>query len=152
MKGKAACKDDLLRDDGGWTFIETLIVIAIIMILTSSVGFMAYRHVEMAKTVATRNQIETYALALDSFFIDCARYPTQEQGLQALWEKPTVEPFPEGWSGPYVTKAVQKDPWGNAYEYMTPGKNGLPFGIRSLGADGKEGGDGKDRDVSSGEN
>jgi general secretion pathway protein G len=142
----------LLGDEGGWTFIETLIVIAIIMILSSSVGFVAYRYVERAKSVAARNQIETYALALDSYFVDCAGYPTQEQGLRALWEKPTVAPVPEGWNGPYVGKPVQKDPWGGEYQYSIPGASGLPFGIRSLGADGKEGGDGKDRDISSWEN
>ena len=140
------------RGEGGWTFIETLIVVAIILILTSSVGFMAYRYVDRAKTVSARGQIETYALALDSYFIDCARYPTQEQGLGSLWEKPTIEPVPSGWKGPYVNKAVKKDPWGNPYEYSVPGKGGLPFGIRALGADGKEGGDGNDGDISSWEN
>jgi general secretion pathway protein G len=140
------------RGDGGWTFIETLIVMAIVMILTASVGFMAYRYVDKAKTVAAKSQIETYALALDSYFIDCGRYPTQEQGLKALGERPTVEPVPAGWNGPYVNKAIQNDPWGNAYEYTAPGKSGLPFGIRSLGADGKEGGNEKDVDISSWEN
>lgn len=138
-----------LGEDEGWTFIETIIVIAIIMILTSSVGFVAYRYVEKAKTVAAKSQIETYALALDSYFVDCSRYPTQEQGLSALWEKPSTEPAPDSWDGPYISKPIQSDPWGKAYEYSAPGKGGLPFGIRSLGADGKEGGDGQDRDVAS---
>jgi general secretion pathway protein G len=150
---KRICKgNDEARGDGGWTFIETLIVIAIILILTASVGFIAYRYIDKAKTVAAKSQIETYSLALDSYFIDCGRYPTQEQGLAALWEKPTIEPVPAGWSGPYVNKAIQGDPWGHAYEYTIPGKNGLPMGIRSLGADGKEGGDGQDSDISSWEN
>jgi general secretion pathway protein G len=135
--------------EGGWTFIETLIVVAIVLILSSSVGFIAYRYVDKAKAVSARAQIEAYALALDSYFVDCARYPSQEQGLAALWAKPTTEPVPAPWRGPYVSKAVRGDPWGNPYEYFAPGEGGLPFGIRALGADGKEGGDGNDADVSS---
>jgi general secretion pathway protein G len=152
MRRKRLKATGLFGDEEGWTFIETIIVIAIIMILSSSVGFVAYRYVEKAKSVAARNQIETYALALDSYFVDCALYPTQEQGLGALWAKPTTEPIAESWNGPYVAKPIQKDPWGNAYEYSIPGKGGLPFGLRSLGADGKEGGYGQDCDVSSWEN
>jgi general secretion pathway protein G len=56
---------------------------------------------------------------------------------------------PAGWEGPYLTKTVPKDPWGKAYEYTTPGPHGLPFGIRSLGADGLQGGEGNDRDLES---
>jgi general secretion pathway protein G len=135
--------------EGGWTFVETLIVVAIILILSSSVGFIAYRYIDRAKAVSARAQVEAYALALDSYFIDCARYPSQDQGLGSLWEKPSIEPVPSLWRGPYVNKSIQKDPWGNAYEYLSPGKGGLPFGIRSLGADGKEGGDGNEADISS---
>jgi general secretion pathway protein G len=135
--------------EGGWTFVETLVVVAIVLVLSSSVGFVAYRYVDRAKSTAARSQIEAYALALDSYFIDCARYPTREQGLAALREKPSAEPVPRGWRGPYVNKAVGADPWGNAFEYSVPGKGGLPFGIRSLGADGRDGGEGDDADVSS---
>ena len=83
-----------LHDDpeGGWTFIETIVVIGIILILTSSVGFMAFRYLEKAKVVSARSQIETLALALDAYYLDCGRYPTAEQGLSALWEKPVLEP------------------------------------------------------------
>lgn len=135
--------------EGGWTFIETLIVIGIILILTSTVGFMAYRYLDKAKTVSARSQIETYSLALDSYYADCGVYPTNEQGLAALWQKPTLEPVPAGWAGPYINKPVRGDPWNNAYEYICPGANGLPFGLRSFGADGKEGGEGHDADVTS---
>ncbi len=134
--------------DGGWTFIETLVVISIILILTASVGFMAYRYVDKAKTVAARSQIETFALALDSYLMDCGGYPTQEQGLKALVERPASEPVPKGWAGPYLSKAIRNDPWDRPYEYLVPGKGGMPLGIRSFGADGKEGGDGQDRDIS----
>lgn len=110
---------------------------------------MAFRYVDRARQVTARSQIETFSLALQAYAIDCRRYPTQEQGLQALWQKPILEPVPSGWSGPYVEKSIPADPWGNAYEYLVPGPEGLPFGIRSFGADGREGGEGNDRDVSS---
>lgn len=135
--------------EAGFTFIETLIVIGIILILTASVGFMAVRYLDKARYVAAKSQIESYSLALDAYYLDCGRYPTADQGLAALWEKPVMEPLPKGWNGPYVNKPVAADPWGNAYEYSVPGPNGLPYGVRALGADGMEGGEGNDRDASS---
>lgn len=129
--------------------MEILIVIAIILILTSTVGFVGYRYIDRARQVTARSQIETLSLALQAYALDCARYPTQEQGLEALWTKPVLEPVPSGWVGPYVDKKVPGDPWGRGYEYTIPGPNDLPCGVRSLGADGREGGDGNDRDVSS---
>ena len=127
--------------------MEVLIVIAIILILTSAVGFMAFRYVEKARQVTARNQIETIALALDAYAMDCKQYPTVEQGLEALWTRPTADPVPAGWGGPYVTKRITGDPWGNPYHYAVPGPNGLPFGLQSWGADGREGGEGNDKDL-----
>lgn len=143
-----------LRDEGGWTFIETLIVIGIILILTATVGFMAFRYLDKAKTVGARSQIEAFSLALETYRLDCGSYPDQEQGLAALWKAPSRSADPEagGWRGPYLAKPVPADPWGGMYEYRVPGPEGLPFGIRSLGADGKEGGEGKDEDIASWEN
>jgi general secretion pathway protein G len=129
--------------------VEVLIVIAIVLILTSSVGFMAFRYIDKARQVTAKSQIETFALALQSYALDCRGYPTRDQGLDALWTKPSQEPVPSGWNGPYVNKKIGTDPWGNAYEYVLPGPNGLPFSLRSWGADGKEGGEGNDKDVSS---
>lgn len=129
--------------------MEVLVVIAIILILTSAVGFMAFRYVEKARRVAARNQIETLSLALNAYALDCTRYPTKEQGLDALWVKPVLEPLPEGWNGPYVNKRISADPWGHLYEYSVPGPNNLPFGIRSFGASGREGGEGNDEAISS---
>lgn len=134
--------------EGGWTFIETLIVIGIILILTSSVGFMAVKYLDKAKSVTARSQIETFALALDAYYLDCGTYPSAEQGLNALWEKPSSSDS-DGWNGPYLGKAIPKDPWGGDYAYIVPGENGLPFGIRSFGRDGKEGGEGYDADICS---
>jgi general secretion pathway protein G len=129
--------------------MEVLIVIAIILILTSAVGFMAFRYIDKARQVSTKSQLETLSLALNAYALDCKQYPSKEQGLDALWVKPTIEPMPAGWSGPYVNKKITADPWGHVYEYIVPGPNGLPFGISSLGADGKEGGEGNDKDITS---
>jgi len=144
-------KNDLLLNDG-WTFMETLIAIAIILVLTSSVGFVAMQNFDRARTATARSQIDSFSVALESYYIDCSRYPTTEQGLSALWEKPSVEPVSSFWNGPYLLKAVPKDPWGNDYEYKVPGQNGLPYSIRSFGSDAREGGEGKDADITSWEN
>jgi len=141
-----------LRLNDGWTFMETLIAIAIILVLTSSVGFVAMQNFDKAKRATARTQIDSFSVALESYYIDCSRYPTTEQGLSALWQKPTVEPASYFWNGPYLLKPVPKDPWGNDYEYRVPGQSGLPYSIRSFGADGREGGEGKDADISSWEN
>ncbi len=140
---------DLLINEDGWTFVETLIVISIVLILTSTVGFMAFRYVGKAKIVAARTQIENLSMALDTYFMDNQLYPIEEQGLVSLWEKPILEPVPKNWDGPYLKKNLTKDPWGNDYEYVVPGPNGLPYGISSLGADGNPGREGDDRDINS---
>jgi len=125
-----------LRRLGGWTFIETIIVIGIIIILTSAVGFMAIKYIDQAKVATARSQIETLALALSSYYIDCKQYPDPQTGLNALWEKPAGA---DGWNGPYIVKAVPKDPWNHDYVLKIPGPNGLPFEIVSLGPQGVEG-------------
>jgi general secretion pathway protein G len=122
-------------------------VIAIILILMSAVGFMAFRFIGKAKVVSAKSQIEAFSLSLNAYSIDCKQYPTAEQGLDALWTKPSIEPVPAGWAGPYVNKKIATDPWGTPYEYKVPGPNGLPFSIRSFGADGREGGEGDDKDL-----
>jgi general secretion pathway protein G len=108
---------------------------------------MAFRYIDKAKSVTAKNEIENYSLALSTYFLDCRIFPLEDQGLAALWEKPSSDC--EGWDGPYVTRKPGSDPWGNEYEYMIPGPNGLPFGIRSFGADKMEGGEGDMKDVSS---
>ncbi len=142
----------VLTNQEGWTFIETLIVISIILVLTSTVGFMAFKYVGKARVVAARTQIENLSMALDTYYMDTRHYPTEEQGLESLWEKPVLEPVPKNWDGPYLKKKPAKDPWGNAYEYRVPGPHGLPYGILSAGADGNPGGDGTDRDITSWDN
>jgi general secretion pathway protein G len=133
--------------DGGFTFMETIIVISIILILSAGVGFSAIKFIERSRLAACKNQIESFRLSLQSYFLDCGVYPTQTQGLAALWEKPILEPVPAGWDGPYTDRQLPKDPWGTEYRYKNPGDKNLPFTIISWGADGREGGDGQNADI-----
>jgi general secretion pathway protein G len=131
----------------GFTFIEIMVAMMILLILIGTAGFTYVRYVSRARVVAARNQIESFSIALGTYFLDCDRYPTTQQGLQALWEKPILQPVPSGWDGPYLDRELPEDPWGKDYEYTAPGPSGQPYGIRSLGADGMEGGEGNDRDI-----
>jgi general secretion pathway protein G len=133
----------------GFTFIEIMVAMMILGILIGTAAFTYIRYVSKAKVVAAMNQAQSFSIALNSYFLDCGRYPTTEQGLQALWEKPILEPVPKGWDGPYLNKKIPVDPWDKEYEYKVPGPHGLPFGIRSFGADRMEGGEGKDKDLCS---
>jgi len=137
------------QDEEGWTFIEIIVVLAIILILAGTVGIMAFRYIAQANVASAKSQVQTYALALNSYAMDNNAYPSQEQSLEALWTKPAGEPAPKNWRGPYVEKEPTKDAWGNAFEYQIPGPNGLPFGLTSLGADGAAGGEGDNADINS---
>lgn len=137
-------KEDL---QDGWTFMETLIVIAIILVLTSSVGFMAIHYLDKARTATAKTQIDSFSVALESYYIDCGTYPGAEDGLEALWKDKNSGSAGDRWQGPYLYKGVPKDPWGNEYIYVTPGENGLPYAITSYGADGKEGGADENADI-----
>ena len=140
---------EILKNEDGWTFMETLIVIAIILILTATVGFMAINSLEKSRIAAARTQIESFATAIEAYYIDCGNFPTTEQGFGALRKKPETAPSSENWSGPYIYKDVPKDPWGYEYEYTSPAPDGSPYGIRSFGADGIEGGENKNADIKS---
>ncbi len=140
---------ELLKNEDGWSFMETLIVIAIILILTTTVGFMAVKSLEKSRVAAARTQIESFATAIEAYYIDCGSFPTAEQGLSALRKKPETEPSSDNWGGPYLYKDIPNDPWGNEYEYTSPAPDGSPYGIRSFGADGIEGGEDKNADIKS---
>ena len=141
MKTKGTKKDD------GFSFAETIAVLAIMLILTAGVGFSAAGYVQKARKLSAENQIEIYRLALQSYYLDCGVYPSDEQGLEALWEKPVLYPVPASWNGPYVDKEIQKDPWGNRFVYSTRKNRKLPFTVVSYGSDGLEGGSGDAEDI-----
>jgi general secretion pathway protein G len=95
-----------------------------------------------AKQKTTKAQIALFGGALDQFRLDVGRYPTTEEGLQALRQKPQAD----GWDGPYLPKEVPTDPWGKAYLYRSPGEHG-DYDLSSLGMDGQEGGEGENADI-----
>ena len=128
----------------GFTLIELLVVVSILVLLASLVGPRVMKTFSGSKTKAARIQIEQLAGTLDIYRLEIGRYPTTEEGLQALVEDPGDAP---GWNGPYLKKTqVPKDPWGFEFQYQAPGEHG-PFDIWSLGADNQEGGEDEDRDV-----
>lgn len=132
----------------GFTLIELLIVMAIIGLLAALVGPRVFGHLGASKTKATAAQIEMFGSALDAYRLDVGRYPTTEQGVAVLWEKPQAEDQAAKWRGPYLKKAVDKDPWGGTWVYRSPGSHG-DYDLSSLGADGREGGSGEDADINS---
>lgn len=138
-----------IKDEDGWTFMETLIVIAIILVLSATAGFASISSLEKSRIAAAKTQIESLATALEAYYIDCGNYPAAEQGLAALRKKPETSPSSDSWGGPYLYKDAPKDPWGYEYEYTCPAPDGSPYGIRSFGADGMEGGEGKNADIKS---
>jgi len=132
----------------GFTLIELLVVIAVLGLLAGLVGPRIVGHVSEARSTTARTQIDLLAVALDSYRLDNGSYPTTEQGLAALRDRPTREPIPSNWRGPYLRKAVPADPWGRAYIYRGQSSQGAPaFELQTLGRDGKPGGDDEDRDI-----
>jgi general secretion pathway protein G len=138
------------RNSPGFTLIEILVVIAVIAILASLVSPMVFRNVGDAKQAAARAQIEIFGLALDAYRLDNDRYPTSEQGLEALRSAPGSAPEPRNWRGPYLRKDIPLDPWSREYLYVSPGEtNAESYDLYSLGRDGEAGGEDEDADVTS---
>ena len=134
----------------GFTLIEILVVIAVLAMLAALVAPNVFQHLGTAKDATARSQIELLGAGLDAYRLDNGRYPTTQQGLDALQTLPTSQPSPQNWRGPYLRKAVPLDPWGNPYIYLSPGeRNPRGYDLLSLGADGVPGGDGEDADITS---
>ena len=134
----------------GFTLIELLVVIIVLGLLAGLVGPQILGRVSEAKSKTARTQIELLALALDNYRLDNGSYPTTEQGLAALQERPTREPVPRSWRGPYLRKAVPADPWGRPYLFRSPGERSKSgFDLSTLGGDGQPGGEDEDADVTS---
>ncbi len=133
----------------GFTLIEIMVVIVVIAILATLVAPNIFQHVGAAKSATAKSQIEMLGTALDAYRLDNGHYPTTQQGLDALWTMPTVDP-PTNWRGPYLRKPVPLDPWGAAYIYLSPGQvNPTGYDLLTYGADGKPGGTGEDADITS---
>ena len=130
----------------GFTLIEIMVVMVIIGLLMALVGPNLIGRSEKAKTQAAAMQIERLGTVLDTFRLDIGRYPTTQEGLQALVQRPSGL---ERWDGPYLNQGVPKDPWDRPYTYRSPGDGGRPYDIFSLGADGAPGGQDTNRDITS---
>lgn len=131
----------------GFTLIELLVVLLILGMIAGLAGPQVMNYLGESKTKTAKLQIEELATSLDLFKLDNGRYPDSQEGLQALVQAPPA--LTDRWHGPYLKKkAVPKDPWGNDYKYAVPGQHG-PFDIVALGADGREGGEGENKDVAS---
>ena len=132
----------------GFTLVEIMVVVVIIGILGALVVPKLLGRTGESRVVAAKTDIATLMQALKLYKLDNQRYPTTEQGLQALTTKPTSGPSANGWKeGGYVEK-LPKDPWGNSYQYLSPGLHG-EVDIFSFGADGQASGEGEDADVGS---
>jgi general secretion pathway protein G len=132
------------RRVSGFTLIELLVVLVILGLLAGLVGPQVIKYLSGAKSDTARLQIEQLGGALDMYRLEVGQYPSTDQGLQALVERPSGV---ERWNGPYLKKKqVPKDPWGYDYVYRSPGEHGA-YDLYSLGADHAEGGDGENRDI-----
>ncbi len=129
--------------ESGFTLIELLVVLVILGLLAALVGPNLIGQSEKAKPKAARVQIENFAAALDMFKLDVGRYPTEEEGLEALRTRP---PGLEKWDGPYLAKKIPNDPWDRPYVYRNSGSR---YEVLSYGADGAPGGEGLDADITS---
>ncbi|WP_346839990.1 type II secretion system major pseudopilin GspG [Microbulbifer sp. SAOS-129_SWC] len=135
-----------LRKSGGFTLIEVMVVIVILGVLAALVVPNVMGKAGEARMKAARVDLKGIETALNLYHMDNFVYPSSDQGLQALVSKPSGFPEAKNWTQPYLKKAP-KDPWGNEYQYLSPGSNG-PYDLFSLGADGKPGGEGEAADVS----
>ncbi len=132
----------------GFTLLELLVVIIVLGLLAGLVAPQIFGRVGEAKVTSAQTQMALLGTALDSYRLDNGAYPTTEQGLQALRERPAREPIPANWRGPYLRKALPLDPWDRPYLYRAPGvRNVTGYDLATLGRDGKEGGTGEDADL-----
>ena len=137
-----------IRGQRGFTLLEIMVVVVILGILAALVVPKIISRPDEARVIAAKQDIASLMQALKLYRLDNQRYPTTEQGLQALLAKPTTAPIPLNWKpGGYIER-LPKDPWGNAYQYLYPGIHG-EIDTFSYGADGAPGGEGNDADIGS---
>lgn len=135
-----------MRRSSGFTLVEIMVVVVILGILAVLIVPRVLGRTDEAKQAAAKHDIATVMQSLKLYKLDNGRYPTNDQGLQALVTKPISAPVPSNWK-PYLDK-LPKDPWGNTYQYLSPGVHG-EVDVFSLGADNQPGGTGADLDIGS---
>ncbi len=139
-------KPTLPRAQGGFTLLEILIVVAILGILATIIVPKIMTRPEEAKRTKAKMDIKAIETALNLYRLDNGGYPSTEQGLEALVTKPTTGVIPRNWKEEGYLDKVPQDPWGNPYVYLSPGLQ-KEIDLESYGADGVDGGEGKDADV-----
>ena len=128
----------------GVTLIEMLVVVTIIALFAALVAPRMLKKSDVARVTAARAQINSFMTALGTYKLDTGTFPTTEQGLQALRDKPTDA---NQWAGPYLPQEIPVDPWGHPYAYKFPGEHGDEPDVISYGADGQPGGDALNADI-----
>lgn len=134
------------RQQTGFTLIEVMVVVVILGILAALVVPKVMSRPDEARVVAAQQDIAGLLQALKLYRLDNQRYPTTEQGLRALVEKPQLQPIPGNWKNGGYVERLPKDPWGKPYQYLNPGLRG-EIDVFSFGADGVAGGEGQDADI-----
>ena len=131
-----------------FTLVHLLIIITIVVVLAGVAAPRLLRQQEKTRRTQATNDIDNLGLALDIYASHNGIYPSTEQGLKALWEKPIIPPMPSNWKGPYLDKPILEDPWGSDYVYKYPGRrNKHDYDLLSYGKDRVIGGKGDDEDI-----
>jgi general secretion pathway protein G len=136
------------RRMNGFTLIEVMVVVAILAVLAALIVPRVMSRPDEARVVATRQDIAAVLQGLKLYRLDNLRYPSTEQGLRALVERPTLPPVPANWKTGGYLERLPRDPWGHPYQYLYPGLRG-EVDVFSFGADGAAGGEGLDADIGS---
>ena len=148
MKKKIRKNFNVKTLENGFSLIEILVVLMIIGMLTAVVAINVLPSQDRARVDKAKADIRIMEQALELYRLDMFSYPTKQEGLNALIEKPSNNRFSDRYrQGGYIRR-LELDPWGNDYQYERPGKNNSPFEIISFGADGQKGGEGLESDIS----
>jgi general secretion pathway protein G len=140
-------KINSVRGNRGFSLLELLVVLLLLGAFAGIFAPKIFGQAEKAKQKAAKLEIDQIGQGLDLFKLEIGRYPTSQEGLQALMTAPSGV---SNWNGPYLKRnTVPKDPWSNEYKYVSPGDQNRPYDIVSFGSDSKEGGDGDGKDITS---
>lgn len=140
---KHAWQQHRCRRHRGFTLIELMVVMVILVLLAGGVSVVVVNRVEQGRRARAQTDIAALESALDAYHVDTGDYPSEEEGLQALVSPPAGV---SNWNGPYIRRPNFNDPWGNPYQYRYPGEY-AEFDLFSYGKDGREGGEGNDADI-----
>lgn len=135
------------KEHEGFTLIEIMVVVVILGVLAALVAPSMLGRTGDARIIAAKSDINSIGNALDLYKLDNHNYPSTDQGLEALVSKPSGQPEPANWNNAGYLKTLPKDPWGNDYQFLSPGSNGN-YDLYSLGADKRDGGEGENADIS----